>query len=89
MQINYDDVIDKTKIIDIRNSLDFDNDHVLGSFNVPRIKLLSKPDIYMNKNDYYYLICDKGMVSLSCARILNALGYNCYSIVGGIEGIKK
>ena len=89
MQINYNDIIDKTKIIDIRNSLEYDNNHVSNSVNIPRLKLLSKPDIYINKGNKYYLICDKGTVSLSCAKILNALGYNCYSIIGGIEGIKK
>ena len=40
-------------------------------------------------DEKYYLICDLGKVSLSCARVLNALGYNCYSIKGGIEGLKK
>ena len=89
MQINYNDIIDKTKIIDIRNLLEFNNNHVSNSINIPRLKLLSKPDIYMNKENEYYLICDTGTVSLSCAKILNALGYKCYRIIGGIEGIKK
>ena len=51
--------------------------------------LMSSPDLYINKCDTYYLICDKGTVSLSCAKILNALGYKCYSVIGGIEGIKN
>lgn len=89
MQIEYDDITDKTKIIDIRNSIDFNNKHIKESINVPRLVLMSNPQDYMNKNNNYYLICDKGKVSLSCARILNALGYNCYSVAGGIEGIKN
>lgn len=89
MQIEYYDISDKSKIIDIRNSIDFSYNHVHGSINVPRIMLMSNPDFYMNKVDDYYLLCDKGMVSLSCTRILNALGYKCFSIIGGIENIKK
>lgn len=89
MQIEYDDITDRTKIIDIRNSIDYNNNHIKASINIPRLVLMSNPQDYMNKKDSYYLICDKGKVSLSCARILNALGYNCYSITNGIEGIKN
>lgn len=89
MQIGYNSITDKTKIIDIRNSIDFSNNHVKESVNVPRLALMSNPQDYMDKTYSYYLICDKGKVSLSCARILNALGYNCYSVIGGIEGIKN
>lgn len=89
MQIEYSKITDKTKIIDIRSSLDFASDGIPNSINVPRLILLSNPDLYMNKRDSYYLICDKGTISLSCVKILNALGFNCYSIIGGIDGIKK
>ena len=43
---------------------------------------------YINKNSKYYLLCSKGLLSNKTANILNALGYNCYSITGGIESIK-
>lgn len=89
MQIEYDKIKDKSKIIDIRNGVDFSNNHIPGSINIPRIKLMSTPEVYLNKKDDYYLICDKGTVSSSCARILNALNYKCYSVISGIEGIKK
>lgn len=88
MQIEYKNIVDKRKIIDIRNSVSYSDKSIKGSVNVPRLILMSNPDLYMNKCDTYYLICDKGTVSLSCAKILNALGYKCYSIIGGIEGIK-
>ena len=89
MQIEYFKIADKTKIIDIRSALDFASDGEQNSINVPRAILMSNPELYMNKKDSYYLICDKGILSLSCAKILNALGFNCYSVAGGIEGIKK
>ncbi len=85
MQIKYYKISDKTKIIDIRSSLDYAENNIPGSINVPRLILMSNPDLYMNKHDSYYLICDKGTLSLSCSKILNALGYNCYSVIGGMD----
>ena len=42
-----------------------------------------------SKNNTYYIVCNKGTESLSCTKILNALGYNCYSVAGGIDDLKK
>lgn len=89
MEIDFEKVYDKSKIIDVRSPLDFANNSIPFSINIPRIKLMSNPELYINKDEKYYLVCDLGKVSLSCARVLNALGYNCYSIKGGIEGLKK
>lgn len=89
MEIEYKLVSNKSNIIDIRSSLDYNLENLKESINVPRLILLSKPDNYLNKEDEFYLLCDKGTVSLSCAKILNALGYKCFSIKGGFEGIKK
>ena len=86
MEIEYYDISDKSKIIDIRSKLDYEEKNI-GSKNIPRWILLSDPDSYLNKIDNYFLLCDEGTVSISCARILNALGYKCYSIKGGINNI--
>lgn len=89
MQITFEEITKRQNIIDIRSSLDFKEGNILGSLNIPRLVLMSNPQNYMNKKDEYYLLCDKGKVSLMCAKVLNALGYKCYSIIGGIENIKK
>jgi len=86
MEIEYNDILDKSKIIDIRSKLDYEEKNI-GTKNLPRLVLLSDPGLYLNKKDRYYLLCDKGIISASCARILNALGYKCYSIKGGINNI--
>ncbi len=88
MQIEFNDINRNNQIIDIRNSLEFEKESIPGSINVMRLNLLRNPSNYMNKQDDYYLLCNKGEVSLSCAKILNALGYHCYSIIGGIDGLK-
>ncbi len=88
MQINYYDIKNKSNIIDVRITKEFNKSN-LGFKNIPKLVLLREPDKYLNKNEGYYLLCSTGEVSLSCAKILNALGYHCYSITGGIERINK
>ena len=88
MFIDIKDVINKKNIIDIRNSISFNNFHYEGSKNIPRMILLSNPHLYLNKNEEYYILCDRVLLSKSVSNILNSLGFNCYSILGGIESLK-
>lgn len=85
MEIDLSNIDKIQNIIDIRSFLEYSKKNINGSINVPKSQLMSNPEKYMNKKDTYFLICDKGKVSLISAKMLNALGYNCYSIVGGIE----
>lgn len=88
MQIKISEIENKDNIIDIRTSSEF-NEFNIGGRNITRINLLRNPEYYLNKNNTYYIVCNKGEVSLSCTKILNALGYNCYSVAGGIDDLKK
>ncbi|MEE0699723.1 MAG: rhodanese-like domain-containing protein [Bacilli bacterium] len=89
MQISFNDMKSNVVIIDIRATNEYEEFHYPNSVCIPRLTLLKCPDEYLNKVDEYYLICHKGEVSLSCSRILNALGYHCYSVEGGIEKYKN
>lgn len=84
-----DNIDKKVLIIDIRTSSEFESYHLDGSINIPRIKLLNSHETYLDKDKKYYIICNKGEVSLSCCKILNALGYSCKSIKGGIDPLIK
>ena len=88
MQIKISEIENKSNIIDIRTSTEF-NEFNIGGRNNTRMNLLKNPEYYLDKNNTYYIVCNKGMVSLSCSRLLNALGYNCYSVAGGIDDLKK
>lgn len=88
MQIELSKVGINSTLIDIRTPFEFSEYNVPGSINIPRINLLNSPEVYLNKYDTYYLICSKGVTSLSTAKILNNLGYNCYSIIGGVDNLK-
>lgn len=85
MQINFSEITDKSKIIDIRSRSEFNKYNIPGSINIPKNDLLRYPERYINKLETYYLVCSKGHTSLSVSKILNSLGYNCYSIIGDIE----
>lgn len=89
MQISLNEITKESNIIDIRPSDEFGNFHYPGSINIPRLYLLKEPEKFLSKNKTYYLICEMGNVSLSCSKLLNALGYKCYSIIGGINEYKK
>ena len=88
MQIRINEIKNKKNIIDIRTSTEF-NEFNIGGRNITRINLLRNPEYYLDKNNTYYIVCNKGTESLSCTKILNALGYNCYSVAGGIDDLKK
>lgn len=80
---------DIMNLIDIRDKEDYMNNNIKGSVNIPRLKLLNDPKQFLDKNKIYYLICDMGVLSESTSKILNALGYNCISVKGGIKEYKK
>ena len=80
---------DIMNLIDIRDKEDYMNNNIKGSINIPRLKLLNDPKQFLDKNKIYYLICDMGVLSESTSKILNALGYNCRSVKGGIKEYKK
>lgn len=88
MQIKISEIENKNNIIDIRTSTEF-NEFNIGGRNITRMNLLKNPEYYLDKNNTYYIVCNKGVLSLSCSKILNALGYNCYSVAGGIDDLKK
>ena len=88
MQVKISEIENKNNIIDIRTSSEF-NEFNIGGRNIIRMNLLKNPEYYLDKNNTYYIVCNKGTVSLSCTKILNALGYNCYSVAGGIDDLKK
>ena len=87
MSININNINVNNKIIDIRNSISYNKKHISNSINIPRLLLLENPNNYITKYETVYLICDEGITSLSTSKILNALGYDTYSIEGGIEKI--
>lgn len=75
----------KDNIIDIRSIQNYNHNHIPGAKNVSMEKLISEPEKYMNKNDTYYIYCQRGIKSIAVCRKLLLLGYRAINIEGGYE----
>ncbi len=78
-------VIGNITLIDLRNSVNYNNNHIIGAKNIPYNELLSNPLHYLDKNDKIYLYCQKGIRSHKMGLYLEKLGYNVVNIAGGYE----
>lgn len=76
-------------IIDIRDNFSYNLGHINNALNIPYYSLLSNYNIYLNKNDIYYLYCDYGTKSKEISNRLNLLGYNTFYIKEGYQSFKN
>lgn len=86
--ISINDFINKShlnNIIDIRSVQDYNNNHIPNSKNIPFEKLITKPSDYLDKNNTYYIYCQKGIKSKKASEILIKMGYKVVNIDGGYE----
>ena len=72
-------------IIDIRSEEKYNDNHILNAYNIPFNKLVAFPERYLNKNNTYYIYCQKGARSKQVCSILSIKGYNVVDIIGGYE----
>ncbi|MBQ9181775.1 MAG: rhodanese-like domain-containing protein [Bacilli bacterium] len=77
--------INSINLIDIRSIESFNNNHIPGAKNIPMESLLISPNMYLKKDERYYIYCQKGISSKKICNILKNLGYDVYSIIGGYE----
>lgn len=80
---------EKINIIDIRNSLLYNNGHIESSKNIPQTNLMLSPEKYINKHDIYYIYCQQGTSSSYLCTLLNNLGYRTVNIIGGYNAYKS
>ena len=78
-------LIGNINIIDIRNSMSYNNNHITGAKNIEYTLLVNNPSKYLNKNEKYYFYCTRGMTSNKLCSYLSRLGYNVVNIAGGYE----
>ena len=87
MNITVNELLNKENIniIDIRSIEKYNDNHITGAKNIPMILLLKDPSKYINKNEIYYIYCQKGINSLKVCRELLKKGYKVFNIIGGYE----
>jgi len=69
------------KLIDVRDPVSYSEKHNPYSINIYYDKLLLNHNKLLNKNEKYYLICDKGYKSKKATRILAFYGYNVTYVI--------
>lgn len=83
MYVYLKDLRPEYNIIDIRDNTSYNIDHVYNSINIPMNKLLNNPDLYLNKQDTYYIYCTSGYKSKKTCELLSLLGYKVINVVDG------
>ncbi len=87
MEITINDLLNikNAHIIDIRTKEKYNDNHIPGAINIDYDDLINNHSKYLNKNDKYYLYCQKGITSKTVSQILRAYGYTIYNVIGGYE----
>lgn len=71
------------KIIDIRNSIKYNEGHIPNSVNIYSYDLLFDPKKYLKTNEKYLIYCQSGITSKVVVNKLNKMGYNVINLDGG------
>ena len=68
------------KLIDVQHPLDYQKNHDPRSINIYADKLIMNHKRYLNKNETYYIICEKGRLSKRVVSTLSFYGYNVIQV---------
>ena len=77
--------IGSINIIDIRSEEKYNDNHILNAYNIPYNKLINNPERYLDRDNTYYIYCQKGIKSTQVCNILHIKGFNVINIIGGYE----
>lgn len=85
MFIEIDDLLskDNVNIIDIRSHDKYIKGHIMNAINISEFELINNPNLYLKRDEIYFIYCDFGNRSRSVCSLLNALGFSTVSVIGG------
>lgn len=72
-------------LIDIRGIDAYRKNHIPGAIPIDSMSLLLHPDIYLKRDQIYYLYCNSGVRSKLLVEKLNRMGYSTVSVLGGFQ----
>lgn len=78
-------LLGKINLIDLRSNISFNNNHINGAKNIEYNNLISNPSAFINKNEKFYLYCQKGIRSHKACVYLDKMGYDVVNVAGGYE----
>lgn len=76
---------DKSLLIDVRTTNEYNRFHIPQSYNIPSDVLLKKVVSYLNKEYLYFIVCADGSRSRAVCKELQKLNYKVYNVKGGIN----
>ncbi|MBA3464672.1 MAG: rhodanese-like domain-containing protein [Deltaproteobacteria bacterium] len=77
-------------LVDVRDEREWLSGHVPGSRNVPLDTLRADPDAYLARNKPIVFICQRGVRSLTAAKLAERLGFETlYNLDGGTAAWSK
>jgi rhodanese-related sulfurtransferase len=68
-------------LIDVRNPLEYKQNHHPDAINIYYEKLMYSPQKYLDHNKVYYIMCHKGVLSEKTVKYLEFLKYNVIKII--------
>ena len=88
-EINVNEINNNMNLIDIRDNYMYNLEHIPNAINIPMNLLITNPNNYLNKNENYYIYCNRGINSKRACEILTSVGYNVINIIGGFTEYKE
>ncbi len=68
-------------LIDVQHPEDYSKNPTPNSINIYVDKLLLNHKKYLNKNQKYYLVCNKGFLSKKAVSMLEYFGYDVTQVI--------
>ncbi len=89
--ININDVKDVkgAKIIDVRETYEFEGGTIKGAINIPMTGLMMNADNFLDKKEKYYIMCQGGGRSMQVCSVLESQGYYVVNLTGGYSSYKN
>ncbi|MBR1376886.1 MAG: rhodanese-like domain-containing protein [Bacilli bacterium] len=86
-QINVNELknLNNINLIDIRSIEKYNDNHIPGAINIPKILLVKDYLKYLDRNKIYYIYCERGEQSLKVCKLLSNLGYRVINVIGGYQ----
>ncbi|PLJ77242.1 tRNA uracil 4-sulfurtransferase ThiI [Infirmifilum sp. SLHALR2] len=88
VDLDIDHIPEGATVLDVRPAEKFKLEHIPGSMNVDYWSV-EEAVSRMGRDKTYIIVCDEGGLSREAAYRLRTLGYNAYSLKGGIRGFKR
>jgi rhodanese-related sulfurtransferase len=77
-------------LVDVRDEREWLAGHVPGTRNIPLETLRADPDAYLAKDKAIVFVCQRGVRSLTAAKLAERLGYaKVYNLDGGTQAWAK